>query len=302
MRLHGIPFETTDLVGRSPRSEHPGIIGVALWRTPAISATSASAWSSTPPATSPITGARRVTSCFAWRARRHRRTRRRSPLRPHSRRAELPGCRRRRATSLPHGDRRPSVHRRLMRMTPRATKCGASRRSPSPRATRPAGSSASTSRPVATGMRVRWANRQPNPHLVAWLRTFTAAPLRRRCLVVGCGLGDGRRGARLRRLRGHRLRHRAHGRRGSAVAFSAVRRRLRRRRHPPAQPTASMAAFDLVFEAFTLQGLPVAMGGRRRCNGIAALVAPGGRLFVLCRAREAAEPLGELPWPLSRTD
>ena len=32
--------------------------------------------------------------------------------------------------------------------------------------------------------------RGPDPHLVAWLRTFTAAPSRKRCLVVGCGPGD----------------------------------------------------------------------------------------------------------------
>lgn len=32
MRLHGIPFETTDW-STIPASEHPGIIGVARWRT-----------------------------------------------------------------------------------------------------------------------------------------------------------------------------------------------------------------------------------------------------------------------------
>jgi quercetin dioxygenase-like cupin family protein len=32
MRLHGIPFEATDW-STVPASEHPGIIGVALWRT-----------------------------------------------------------------------------------------------------------------------------------------------------------------------------------------------------------------------------------------------------------------------------
>lgn len=32
MRLHGIPFEATDW-STVPASEHPGVIGVALWRT-----------------------------------------------------------------------------------------------------------------------------------------------------------------------------------------------------------------------------------------------------------------------------
>ena len=32
----------------------------------------------------------------------------------------------------------------------------------------------------------------PNPYLVAWLRTFAAAPIRKRCLVAGCGLAAAR--------------------------------------------------------------------------------------------------------------
>jgi hypothetical protein len=29
------------------------------------------------------------------------------------------------------------------------------------------------------------------------------------------------------------------------------------------------------------------------------LLAPGGRIFVLCRARDAGEPAGALPWALT---
>jgi hypothetical protein len=32
---------------------------------------------------------------------------------------------------------------------------------------------------------------------------------------------------------------------------------------------------------------------------IAALLAPGGTLLLICRGRSAADPRGELPWPLS---
>jgi hypothetical protein len=35
---------------------------------------------------------------------------------------------------------------------------------------------------------------------------------------------------------------------------------------------------------------------------LASAVAPGGRLLVLCRAREPEEPEGQLPWPLTRGD
>ena len=36
---------------------------------------------------------------------------------------------------------------------------------------------------------VPWADCRPEPLLVAW-PTFGASPMRKRCLVVGCGLGD----------------------------------------------------------------------------------------------------------------
>ena len=40
----------------------------------------------------------------------------------------------------------------------------------------------------------------------------------------------------------------------------------------------------------------------RAMASLAALLAPGGRLLVICRGREPEEPLGELPWPLARAD
>src|SRR6185436_3238388 len=70
-------------------------------------------------------------------------------------RHELPGRRRRRGAPHAHGQRGQAVHRRLS----------------------PAMSSPS-------------AGQRPNPWLVEWLRTFTATPNRKRCLVVGCGAGD----------------------------------------------------------------------------------------------------------------
>jgi SAM-dependent methyltransferase len=148
--------------------------------------------------------------------------------------------------------------------------------------------------------RVPWADRRPNPYLVAWLRTFGAAPTRKRCLVVGCGLGDD---AEALASAGFEV---------TAfdiapTAIEAAQRRFPRSGvdymvadilHPP---PAWTAAFDLVFEAYTLQGLPIALR-REAMLSITTLLAPAGRVFVLCRARESDEPLGELPWPLSREE
>ncbi len=66
-------------------------------------------------------------------------------------------------------------------------------------------------------------------------------------------------------------------------------------------PPAWTAAFDLIYEAFTLQALPPEPR-HAAIRSMAGLVAPGGRVFVLCRAREAGEPIGELPWPLTRDE
>lgn len=147
---------------------------------------------------------------------------------------------------------------------------------------------------------VPWADRQPNPWLVAWLRTFGASPTRRRCLVVGCGLGDD-----AEALASAGFDVTAFD--VSPTAIQAARQRFPRSGvdyvisdvlHPP---ESWLAAFDLVYEAFTLQVLPP--DARRKAQtSIASYVALGGRLFVLCRAREASEPVGEMPWPLTREE
>ena len=147
---------------------------------------------------------------------------------------------------------------------------------------------------------VPWADRRPNPYLVAWLRTFGAAPIRKRCLVVGCGLGDD---AEALASAGF-----------DVIAFdiSATAIDAARRRFPRSgvdyvvadilqPPPAWAAAFDLIFEAFTLQALPPEPR-HAAIGSIAGLVAPGGRVFVLCRARDADDPIGELPWPLTRDE
>ena len=68
-----------------------------------------------------------------------------------------------------------------------------------------------------------------------------------------------------------------------------------------ATPPAWTGRFDLVFESYTLQVLPPAARSLA-IAALASLVSPGGRLLVLCRAREREEPEGQLPWPLTREE
>ena len=140
----------------------------------------------------------------------------------------------------------------------------------------------------------------PNRWLVEWLRTFTASPNRKRCLVVGCGLGGD---AEALASAGYAVTAFD----PSPAAIAACHERFPRSGvdyvvgDVLAPPRAWVGAFDLVFEAFTLQALPP----EPRHAAIAAMasfVGPGGRLFVVCRAREPHDPIGDPPWPLTRDE
>jgi hypothetical protein len=66
-------------------------------------------------------------------------------------------------------------------------------------------------------------------------------------------------------------------------------------------PPSWKGRFDFIFEAYTLQALPppVRTGAIPR---IAELLAPGGTLLLVCRGREESDPVGEIPWPLSKSE
>jgi ubiquinone/menaquinone biosynthesis C-methylase UbiE len=123
--------------------------------------------------------------------------------------------------------------------------------------------------------------RGPNPHLVAWLRTFTATPARKRCLVIGCGDGDD---AEALASAGFEV---------TAIDASPAVIEAAQRRFPRSGvdyvvgdamrlPEHRPEAFDLVFEACTLDTVPPD-ARPAAMSAIARLVAPGGRLFVLER-------------------
>jgi hypothetical protein len=60
-------------------------------------------------------------------------------------------------------------------------------------------------------------------------------------------------------------------------------------------------AFDFVLESYILQVLPASLR-REAMTRIASFVKPGGALLVLARARDAQDPVGHMPWPLTREE
>jgi SAM-dependent methyltransferase len=144
---------------------------------------------------------------------------------------------------------------------------------------------------------VPWADLTPNPHVVAELAGSTGDG---RALVIGCGLGDD-----AEHVASHGF---------TTVAFDVSPTAVvgARRRFPDSTveyvtadlrspPPPWAGAFDLVVEAYTLQVLT----GDARRTGItrtAGLVAPGGRLLVIARARDEHDDPGAMPWPLTRQE
>lgn len=153
---------------------------------------------------------------------------------------------------------------------------------------------------------VPWNDRRPNKNLSTWLereqpnpRGPTGKPLR--TLVVGCGLGED---AEL--LNRWRFDVTAFDLSPTAIDWCKRRYPSTRVRYHVADlftpPAEWIGAWDFVFEAYTVQPLPMSMR-ERALEAVARLVAPGGQLLLISRGREIDEDVdGPPPWPLTHGD
>ncbi len=147
---------------------------------------------------------------------------------------------------------------------------------------------------------VPWADRGANSDLLQFWNARPQPMDGRKALVIACGLGDD----------AEQLA--AWGFETTAFDISETAIRMARNRFPASpvkyraadlfQPPAEWErAFDFVFEANTVQALPIKLR-EQAIQKIAAFVRPGGKLLAIVRGREAHEPEGELPWPLTRSE
>ena len=148
--------------------------------------------------------------------------------------------------------------------------------------------------------KVPWAEGRPKPLLADWLEAADVRGDGRRALVVGSGLGDD---AEALAARGFAV---------TAFDLSPTAIAWTHERFPDSAvsyhvadlfdlPADWQGAFDLVVEIYTFQSLPPTIRPEAM-DRVAALVAPGGELLVICRGREEHEPAPGPPYPLSRAE
>jgi len=147
---------------------------------------------------------------------------------------------------------------------------------------------------------VPWDRGEPSRFLTQWAVARAPASAGQRAVVVGCGLGDD---AEFVASLGF-----------ATVAFdiSPTAIAIARRRFPRSAvryqaadlldpPPEWHRAYDLVVESLILQALPDPPR-RDAIDRLGGLVAPGGTLIVIARAREPGQAVQGPPWALTRAE
>jgi len=147
---------------------------------------------------------------------------------------------------------------------------------------------------------VPWDRGAPSRYLTQWAAARALRGAGKRAVVVGCGLGDD-----AEFVAGLGFQTMAFDIAPTAIAAarrrfpgSAVRYQSADLLNPPA---AWRQAFDLVVESLTLQALPDPPR-RDAIPRLGELVAPGGTLIVIARAREPGQADQGPPWALIRAE
>lgn len=147
---------------------------------------------------------------------------------------------------------------------------------------------------------VFWADLEPNPYLLKWLKNCSFNNQGRKAVVIGCGVGDD---AEALSETGYEV---------IAFDISPEAIRLCKKRYPDTSvnylvadlfdyPPQWVEAFELVYECNTIQVLPGKYRLQAR-DAMVSLLAPQGYILVSCRSRLKGEQEDDIPLPLDKDE
>ena len=147
---------------------------------------------------------------------------------------------------------------------------------------------------------IPWAKLTVNPNLDNWIEENNIRGEGKTALVVGCGLGDD--AEALAKL----------GFEVTGFDISSTAIAWCHQRFPDSEvnyivddllnpTTINNSKFNFILESYTLQALPAKVRPQGM-ESISKLLAPQGRLLVICRGRDIDEPATSLPYPLTKEE
>mgnify|MGYP000906689921 CR=1 FL=1 len=147
---------------------------------------------------------------------------------------------------------------------------------------------------------VFWADLEPSPYLLKWLKNCSFKNQGRKAIVIGCGVGDD---AEALSESGYEV---------IAFDISPEAIRLCKKRYPDTTvnylvadlfdyPPQWVEAFELVYECNTIQVLPGKYRLQAR-DAMVSLLAPQGEILVSCRSRLKGEQEDDIPLPLDKDE
>uniref|UniRef100_UPI00404878BA class I SAM-dependent methyltransferase n=1 Tax=Aliarcobacter sp. TaxID=2321116 RepID=UPI00404878BA len=148
--------------------------------------------------------------------------------------------------------------------------------------------------------KVFWADLEPSPYLVDWLKQNPITKENKTACVIGCGVGDD---AQALSEFGFDV---------TAFDISPSAIELCINRYPNTKvnyvvadlfdyPKEWFEKFDVVYECNTIQVLP--NGYRKKARfAMSSLLAKDGYILVSCRSRNEGEKEDEIPFPLSKSE
>ena len=147
---------------------------------------------------------------------------------------------------------------------------------------------------------VPWADLVPNPNLVDWATKQELVGTGKRALTIGCGYGDD--AEFLAQLCFQVM--------AFDISPTVITQCQKRFPNSPVSyqvadllnpPPSWLKSFDFVLESYTLQVLPSELRLLAISN-ITKFVTPSGQLLVIARGREELDPLGNMPYPLTKLE